>query len=550
MRNSHPILGAQDWSLMKNSLKVGAAVAAIAVAVSGGVAYSASIKPAYILPVASGVAIKPIAYTGDKITSNVVRGIPDGMGAYKNAAGDVTLLSVHEIPSYSALAQLSKSSTSQWGVSITEFNYSAKSGRITSAKNFIKDIKYYNYTTGLYGDTPIGAAPAGTTKGLDWNISRFCSATLVQAGNLAFKDGGTTYGYEGGVFLSGEEDGDSGYARGFAFDMDGHGIQLPRMGLSNWENFLPNLKPGMNTVVMGNDDINVTESQLFMYVGKKTTTGSFADKAGLTNGDLHVMSIPDIANDNAFRAKYGKNNPVAVEFKKTIWNDNYTAQQADHAAKGTEMSRVEDGQWDPSNPNAYYFITTESNKDAGATKPNPAEPTISRDGGALWRLTFVDGQKPELGAKLEMLLDGSEDPYFSKPDNLEITADGILLIQEDPGNNAHVSRILAFRPSDKKIAVLAEFNKDYFAAGAPALMTIDEESSGIMDVTKLLSKGSSDSNHYFFFNAQVHTTGAAAARPDLPSKSTGRKMAIDKATIEGGAYYLMTISDWDSVFTK
>jgi hypothetical protein len=98
---------------MKNSVKIGAAVAAIAVAVSGGVAYSASIKPAYILPVASGVAIKPIAYTGDKITSNIVRGIPDGMGAYKNAAGDVTLLSVHEIPSYSALAQLSNSTTSQ-----------------------------------------------------------------------------------------------------------------------------------------------------------------------------------------------------------------------------------------------------------------------------------------------------------------------------------------------------------------------------------------------------------------------------------------------------
>jgi hypothetical protein len=58
---------------------------------------------------------------------------------------------------------------------------------------------------------------------LDWNITRFCSATLVQAGDLAFKDGTTTYGYEGGVFLSGEEDGDSGYGRGFAFDMDGNG---------------------------------------------------------------------------------------------------------------------------------------------------------------------------------------------------------------------------------------------------------------------------------------------------------------------------------------
>jgi phosphoribosylanthranilate isomerase len=174
---------------MRNRNKFAAIVAGIAVATVSGVAYSASLKPQYILPVASGVEIKPLAYAADKITSTVVRGVPDGMGAYKNAAGDVTLLSVHEIPSYSPLAQLSKSSTSQWGVSITEFTYSTKSGKINSAKNFIQDIKYYNYNTGLYGDTPIGGAPAGTTKGLDWNISRVCSATLVQAGALAFKDG-------------------------------------------------------------------------------------------------------------------------------------------------------------------------------------------------------------------------------------------------------------------------------------------------------------------------------------------------------------------------
>jgi len=542
-------MGYLDWLFMRNRNKFAAIVAGIAVATVSGVAYSASLKPQYILPVASGVEIKPLAYAADKITSTVVRGVPDGMGAYKNAAGDVTLLSVHEIPSYSPLAQLSKSSTSQWGVSITEFNYSTKSGKINAAKNFIQDIKYYNYNTGLYGDTPIGGAPSGTTKGLDWNISRFCSATLVQAGALAFKDGATTYGYEGGVFLSGEEDGDSGYARGFAFDMDGHGIQLPRMGLASWENLMPNLKPGINTVVMGNEDGSATDSQLFMYVGKKTTTGTFADKAGFTNGDVHVLSIPEITNDNAFRAKYGKNKAVDVEFKKTIWNAEIATQQKDHAAQGTELSRVEDGEWDPSNPNVFYFITTESNKDAGATKANPAEPTFSRDGGALWRLTFEDGQKPELGAKLEMLLDGSEAPYFSKPDNLAITADGIIMIQEDPGNNGHVSRIFAFRPSDSKIAVVAEFNKEYFATGAAQFMTIDEESSGIIDATKLLAK-SGDKNTYFFFNAQVHTTGAAVARPDVPSKSTPRKAAIDKATVEGGAYYLLTITDWNAVFSS
>ena len=107
-----PLLGTHDWYGMKTKFKVGAAIAAVvAIAVSGNVAYSGSLKPTYILPVGSGVEIKPLAYTGDKITNTIIRGVPDGMGAYKNASGDVTLLSVHEIAGSAPLAQLSKSTT-------------------------------------------------------------------------------------------------------------------------------------------------------------------------------------------------------------------------------------------------------------------------------------------------------------------------------------------------------------------------------------------------------------------------------------------------------
>jgi hypothetical protein len=532
---------------MKLRYKISAVIGMVAVATSGTIAYSALNKPEYILATNDSVSLKPLIYAADVKSDIVVRGIPDGMGAYKNEEGRISLLSVHEIPSYSPLAQLSKSNSSQWGVSITKFDIAANAKIITSASDFIKNISYYNYNTGEYTNTPVGGAPVGTTKGLDWNISRFCSATLVQAGNLAYKSEGVTYGYEGPVFLSGEEDGDNGYARGFAFDMDGNGVQLPRMGLASWENLMPNLKPGINTVVMGNEDGSATDSQLFMYQGKKTTTGSFADKAGLTNGDVYVVNVPEIANDNAFRAKYGKNTAVDVTFKKTLWNANITDQQKDHAAQGTEFSRVEDGEWDPSNPNVFYFITTESNKDKGATAPNPAEPTFSRDGGAVWRLTFVDGQNPDKGAKLEMLLDGSEAPYLSKPDNLAVTKNGVLLIQEDPGNNGHLARIVAFRTSDSKIATIAEFNKDYFSTGGSKFMTTDEESSGIIEATDLFARPG-DTKSYYLFNTQVHTTGVVSSRPDLPWRSKTIKATADKKAIEGGAYYLMTIASWDDVF--
>ena len=535
---------------MKTRYKVVAGVAVLATVAGSAVANSVLTKPEYITAVSSAASIKTLAYAGDQITGLTIRGIPDGMGAYRNEDGTITLLSVHEVPSYGAIGTLAKAADAGkpvQGVSITKLTLNKDGNRVNRASDFIKSWSFYNYNTKKYQSTATGAAPTTQTLGMDNFISRFCSATLVQAGALSFKDGSTTLGYDGAVFLAGEEDGDSGYGRGFAFDMDGNGINLPRMGLASWENLMPNLKPGKNTVVMGNEDGSATDSQLFMYVGTKTASGTFADKAGLTNGDLHVMSIPNIANDNAFRAAYGKNKAVDVKFEKTIWDGDMKTQQVDHAAKGTEMSRVEDGEWDPKNPNVFYFVTTESNKDPGATKENPSEPGVSRDGGGFWRLTFVDGQKPELGAKLELLLDGSEAPYLSKPDNMTITADGIVLLQEDPGNNAHVSRIVAFRPKDGKLAVVAEFNKEYFEKGASKFMTVDEESSGIIDVTSLVAKPG-DTTKHFYFNAQVHTTGGYTARPDLTTKTTGGILKFNQKTLEGGAYYHLAISDWKTVF--
>jgi Bacterial protein of unknown function (DUF839) len=535
---------------MRTRYKIAAGIAVIATFAGSTAAVSVLNKPEYIIPSNSAVSISPLAYAGDTINGLTIRGIPDGMGALRNEDGTITLLSSHEVPSYGAVGAFAKAADKGkpiLGTSITKFKLNAAGTRIIGAENFIKSWSFYNYNTKTYQESPVGAAPATQTLGMDSFISRFCSATLVQAGKLLFKDGSTTLGYEGAVYLAGEEDGDSGYARAFAFDMDGNAINLPRMGLASWENLMPNLKPGKNTVVMGNEDGSATDSQLFMYVGTKTASGTFADKAGLTNGNLHVLSVPNISNDNAFRAAYGKNKAVDVTFEQTSWEGDLKTQAADHAAKGTEFARVEDGEWDPVNPNVFYFVTTESNKDPGATKENPAEPGVSRDGGGFWRLTFVDGQKPELGAKLELLLDGSEAPYLSKPDNMTVTRDGVVLLQEDPGNNAHVSRIVAFRLKDQKLAPVAEFNPDYFAKGASKFMTIDEESSGIIDVTSMVAKPGDDTK-YFFFNAQVHTTGGYAARPDLTTKTTGGILKFNQKTLEGGAYYSLAISDWKTVF--
>jgi secreted PhoX family phosphatase len=530
------------------------AVVVVALVASLSAATWPTKKPIYMISANSAVSLNPIATTGDVIAGTVIRGIPDGMGAFDNGRGGITLLSNHEVSTTDKIALRSKSETGQWGVSITAMNYSPTSKTVTSAGALFHDIQYWNYKTGKYQDTPIGGEATGAAAGtFGWGISRFCSATYSPAGTFMYNG----IGYEGALFTTGEEIGDN--SRGFAFDMDGHGYQLPRLGMLSFENIVPTLKPGINTVAMANEDGSATDSQLHMYVGKKQATGSAIDKAGFTNGDLYVLNIPTIATDNIFRTTIAKSTPVDATFKKIEWNTDVAGFAKGARENGMTFARIEDGQWDPKNPDVYYFVTTESNKDPVATKENPAEPGVSRDGGGLWRLTFKDAQNPLLGAKLELLLNGGEAPFLSKPDNMTITDNGIIMLQEDPGNNAHVARIVAYRIKDGKLATIATFDPKYFTASGSNFMTIDEESSGIIDATKLLAKGN-DKNSYFFLNAQVHTysgvtnidpgvKGATTpARPDLIRTNAGKKTLVDNASVEGGQFYVLTVTDWNAVF--
>ena len=529
---------------MKITKSIIAGTAVVTAVAFAATAFGLGAKPVYVLSKNAAVDIKAIATVGDQVTGTMVRGIPDGMGAYDNGRGGISLLSVHEVSTTNAFALKGKSSTAPWGTSITKFTVSKNTKAVTSVQNFMQKVNFYNYTTGKYQETPAGAAPVGATAGFfDWGISRFCSATYAAAGTFIHNG----VGYEGGLFLSGEETGDE--SRGFAFDEDGTGYQLPRMGMMSFENIMPSLKPGANTVAIASEDGSATDSQLYVYAGKKQSTGTAIDKAGLTNGDLHVLNIPSAKSDNLFRTTVGKNKKVAAEFVKVNWDTTTSAFAKESREKGTSMARVEDGHWDPSNPNVFYFVTTESNKDPIATAPNPALPTVARDGGALWRLTFKDAQNPAAGAELEMLLNGGESIYLVKPDNITVTEDGkYLLLQEDPGGNESLARIIAYRVSDGKLAVVAQFDANKFLTGGSEFMTNDEEASGIIDVTKLLAKPG-DTNAYFFTNAQIHTkSGAIAARPDLKGYGATKKDAINTKTVEGGQFYVMTISDWDAVF--
>ena len=241
------------------------------------------------------------------------------------------------------------------------------------------------------------------------------------------------------------------------------------------------------------------------------------------------------------------NELMEVQFKTVATSIAGDSQQKIANFRGTEFARIEDGEFNPAKPNEYYFITTQSDSDGtGVTgvKEAAAGSNPSRDGGALWKLTFDDVANPTSGATLELVLNGTEAPTFptvstiklNKPDNLTFSADGtVVFIQEDPGGNNHVARLLALELSSKKLANVAEFDNNMFgyagdSANNDQYVTNDEESSGIFDLTSLLAAGSDPT---FMFNAQVHPLGASGgtsyANDLLKSRATAilRKDLLD-----------------------
>ena len=258
------------------------------------------------------------------------------------------------------------------------------------------------------------------------------------------------------------------------------------------------------------------------------------------------------------------NRLLDVEFKEINTRQSGAAQAASAKTLGTEFSRIEDATFNPKNPNEFFFVTTQSDSyvtavDAvdkvtsvgwtaqatsdGATVNSPVvkegSGSTSRDGGAVWKLTYVDVRKPELGATLDLVLNGSEAPLndadikLNKPDNITISDDGeYAFLQEDPGANDHVARLLAIRLSDSALVSVAAFKSNMFGVSSPftadnadGYMTNDEETSGIFDATKLFGGTGST----FVFNAQVHPVTTLGG---LNSSSDGLSFASDplKAT--------------------
>ncbi|MES2656582.1 MAG: choice-of-anchor I family protein [Bacteroidota bacterium] len=430
---------------------------------------SVSSQSAYVTPAAAGVKIDPILTVGDAAENGYkMVGIPDGTGAYDNNNGTFTLLVNHELGNTVGInrAHGAKGAfVSKWVINKNDLS-------VVSGADLIQKVNLY--TTGI-GYTLYNPTDTTSKKA----FARFCSADLPSVS--AFYNALTGLGTQERIFMNGEESGIEGRAFGHIATGTNAGTtyELPNLGKFSWENAVASPVSGDKTVVAGMDD--GTDGQVYFYIGTKTNTGNEMDKAGLTNGRLYGIAVTGLPAEISATVPAPNTAFTMVDLGVVKDSTGLALNNRSNALSVTKFLRPEDGAFDPSNPNDFYFVTTNA-----FTAPSK-----------MWRLRFNDIKNPTTGGTITAVLDGTEGPKMM--DNIGIDNSGHIIIQEDVGNNVHIGKTWQYTIANDKLTLIASHDSTRFINGAANYLTQDEEGSGIIDVQDILGAGNFllvDQAHY------------------------------------------------------
>ena len=489
-----------------------AAAATVSLSAQSLITGPSSSQTPYLTPTAPGWSSTSILTVGDTIGGYQMVGIPDGLGAFDNGNGTMTVLANHELGNTSGTVRGSGAIgafVSKWVINTSTWQVISGGDLVTSAANQMM----WNGTTWAQPSTP-------------YAIARLCSADLPKA--AAFWDSSTSYGYDGRIFMNGEETGVEGKA--FAWIVTGTDAgkmyELPHLGKNSWENALARssygVSPGaanlLQTAVALTDDS--TPGEVFLYLGTKTNTGNAVQKAGLTNGQVYgikVNAATGYTGAVVYEAATGINGTfllAPIFTNSTIAAKTGAEFQAAATTAGTtQFARPEDAHW--LDHDSLLFATTGATVNSISVTSKIYQLDFNSD--ATNGLLTTGGNISVVVNSANMTgLDGAKATTF---DNLTVGEDGKLYIQEDPGNNAYVAKHWVVDLSQSTQALrestavqIFESDRSRFTTGATQFQTIDEEHSGIIDITSIVNDGITGSK-WFLVAAQNHAaaTGASAA---------------------------------------
>jgi hypothetical protein len=451
-------------------------------------------QTAYIVSAAAGWQVLPLLSAGDSVNMKAdgkpyqMVGVPDGLGAYLDKKNNLVVLMNHELKSTEGIVRAHGGQ----GAFVSQWTFDLNTLKALNGQDLSKQLFTWD------------AAANGYVYNRSVSLDRLCSADLPAS--TALFNAASGKGYHGKIFLNGEETTPEGrvFAHIATGDNAGTSFELPDLGKFAIENVLVHPNTGDTTLVAMNNDL--MPGNVYFYVGQKQKNGSEIDQAGLTGGKLYGVQTAETV-ENAKVGVIGAFVLVPMFGDGKATNKSGMDLMADSRERGvTAFSRPEDGVWDVKNANVYYFVTTDR-----------------FDGNSrLYKMTFNQINNPTAGGFIEPVLN-SKDIGAQMFDNVTMTADGKIYLQEDPGKENHLAAIWEFDPSTKKSTKVFVSDAARFTAGQPGFLTIDEENSGVVDVTDLVKSASwFDANKkYLLGTTQAH-------------------YKMDGELVQGGQLYLMS----------
>ena len=437
---------------------------------------------AWLKPTSDAWKVTPLLNVGDSVGAKNYRmvGIPDGLGAFDNGDGTLSIYMNHELGKDQGKGRRHFGR----GAFVSRWTLDMATLKITAGDDLIQQVKIWLPEMQKHITSPA------------YSFNRLCSADLPPLS--ALYDSTSGKGFNGRLFMNGEEDRDGGraFAHVVTGEQKGISYELPYLGKFAWENAVANPSTGVNTVVMGMDDS--PGGQIYMYLGEKRVTGNPVEQAGLMGGNLYAVKVD---GKHFSFANLGDVSALSGDDLEKVGRQVGVA----------NFMRPEDGAWDVNNSNIFYFATTD--KIDGTSQ--------------LFQLTFDDIGHPEKGGLIKAVLN-ARDIGAQMFDNITVAGDGKVLVEEDPGDHPHMAAIWLFDPKTGKAEkVLSVTPEAFLNKNSPEFLTQDEENSGIIEVTELVKNAPwfAAGKRYFLGSLQVH---AKSSDPEL---------------VEGGQLYLISGPD-------
>lgn len=455
-----------------------------------------------LTPLVDGVSVKPLLTVGETIGDYRFESIPDGIAIAPGGLNTLDVYVNHETSKVPFPANLVDFDNAQ----LSHLVLKRGSGKVLS------------------GDYAIPSSA---------NYQRFCSNFLAGAAQgwnrelvLTNEEATDVVNRTGTAWPATPQFGSNPEQAGVvvAYDVaSGAYRTIYGLGRMNHENSVA--VPGFDeaVVVTGDDTFSAPASQLFMYVAD--------DADGVWNDTGHLYGF--VSDDPAIN-DYGDltaSNSVSGTFLQVpdpIADGDQNGLEAwSNANNVFQFIRIEDLAYDRNDPHVVYFADTGEPR----AVPNAATGRLSRGpsgtegpypNGRIFRMV-LDPNDPTVVTDLSVLIDGDAGGYrnvgaLHQPDNIETTANSIL-ITEDPGGHNRFAGATNARLWRYDLAT-----GDVAPVAVVSAATDDWESTGVVDASEYFGAGA------FLINVQAHNvfveTAPLPSNPSITQKREGGQLLL------------------------